>query len=739
MFMRNELLYIALTAALYCAPAIGQDLVYEGINYSVVEGTEVTAKGFSGDKTEELVIPATFSVDGTEYTVTAIADEAFKFCNLRSANLPETVRSIGNSAFGFNMLMRQCDLPAALTSVGDNAFQRCFSAPMAPKGLTYVGNGAFRECSKISEVTLAADAEVKENAFMFCTGVKSLVLEGAPKSVGECAFAFTNLQELTVKSAVPPAFVPEDVFTYGSNEDRDHEWTLDLADVELKVPAGSVETYKKDRNWSVFTKVSEIQSDVISEFTVAPFDYKVTAEGEVTVKAFDGTVTSCVIPATVEYSGQTFDVTSISDNVFANSAITEVSIPGSVKTIGENSFNNCASLADVTFGEGVENIGKYAFSNTAITTLTLPKGMKQVGYGAFLSCRNLSTLTLPEGISLDVVTFFNCSLQKITLEGKPGTLGSESMISLQLREIIFHTTEVPEMSPADVWLISDKRFNDQVVLIVDNEEMVNKFKAVPAWDVFKAILPEGAEYDAAAPYLPQNALATIDAVETSTGLKAFVPTKDSLRMLANFDFSCILWNGTQGIRVNDFTNSITFDTWWSEFGIGDYVNGYMIGMMNPETDIFTSTSNSVENTECKDELVPLTVSGEQLAESTDNTYQYAYITMKGVVTNTDFTSEDGKTFRLRDVYNENLKSATPCDHAQVRAIFMREDGDYGVVNTLIVTNPDDFYTEYSGIGNITAGNQDSEIYSVTGVPVGKDINDLTPGLYIRDGKKFIVR
>lgn len=737
--MRNLLLTLTLTAAAASVPAFAQDIVYEGISYTVTEGSEVTATGFAGDKNQNLVIPATFNVDGTDYTVVAIADEAFKFCNLRSASLPETLRTIGNSAFGFNMLMREINLPEGLLSVGDNAFQRCFSAPMSPKGLMYVGTDAFRECSKITEVVLAADAQVGDNAFMYCSGVKSLVLEGAPKSVGSCAFAFNSLQELTVNSVTPPAFVPEDVFCYGDNEDRDHEWTLNLADVALKVPAGAAETYKTDRNWSVFTNVSELQPDVITEFTIAPFGYKVTAEGEVTVRAFDGSETDCVIPATVEYGGQSFTVTAIADNVFANSAVEQVGISGSVKSIGENAFMNCESLAELTLEEGTETIGRYAFSKTALTAVTFPKGIKELGYGAFMHCRSLAEVTLPEGISLDMLVFFNCGLSKVTLEGKPGNLGSESMISLLLREVVFHTAEVPDFSPAEVWLISEGQFNDQVVLLVDSEEMVSRFAADPMWNVFKAILPVGSSYDAEAPYMPQNEITTIQAVEESTGLKAFVPVEDSVRMLTVFDFSFILWNGKEGLRVNDFAKSISFATWWDEFKSGDYINGYMIGMMNPETDIFTSTSHSVQNVACQDEMVPVSVTGKQLAESSDNSYQYAYVSMTGSVSNSAFTSEDGQTFQFRDLYNEDIMSAKPCGRAKAHGIFMREETVYGPVNTLIVMDPEDFYSDCSGIGNTVAEGQDSAIYSASGVAVGTDADALTPGLYIRDGKKFIIR
>lgn len=738
--MKQLLLTLAATAFV-SIPVIAGDIVYDGISYDVTEGTEVTATGFAGDMNEDLVIPATFNVDGTDYTVVAISDEAFKFCNLRSASLPETLRTIGKSAFAYNMLMSQCNLPDGLQSVGEYAFQRCWSAIMSVKGLSYAGPGAFWECSKMSEVTLAPDAEISENAFMYCTGVKTLVLEGAPKSVGSCALAFNSLQNLTVKSATPPDFVPEDVFCYGDNESRDFVWTLNLADVALKVPAGAAETYKTDRNWSVFTNVTELQPDVITEFTIAPFGYEVTADGEVMIKTFDGSVTECEIPSSVQYAGHSFTVTAVGDNVFANSAVTEAHIPGSVKTVGENAFINCASLTEVTFEEGTETVGNDAFNKTGVTEVTLPKGMKQVGESAFMNCRELSKVTLPEGITLDQLVFYNCPLSQITLEGEPASLGNSSMVSQQLREIVFHTDIVPEFSPAEVWLIIEGEYNDQVVLLVDNEEMVKKFQSVAAWDAFKAILPIGTDYDADAPYLPENTLVTISDVEESTGLKAFVPTKDSIRMLTVFDLSCILWDGSHGIRIKDYSKRISTDNWWDDLNSGDYINGYMIGMMSQEADIFISTSHSVETTSCQEEMKPISITGKQLTEATDNTYQYAYVSMTGSVNAASFESEDGKTFQLTNLFNENIMSAKPCERASVRGIYMHEETAYGPVEALIVMDENNFYDKLDGITDLSVDEreEDGEIYSVTGVAMGKDADALAPGLYIRNGKKIIIR
>ena len=52
---------------------------------------------------------------------------------------------------------------------------------------------------------------------------------------------------------------------------------------------------------------------------------------------------------------------SFGDGAFAFCSLTEVTIPESVKSIGQDAFYNCSALKKVTIEEGVESIGDGAF------------------------------------------------------------------------------------------------------------------------------------------------------------------------------------------------------------------------------------------------------------------------------------------------------------------------------------------------------------------------------------------
>lgn len=71
----------------------------------------------------------------------------------------------------------------------------------------------------------------------------------------------------------------------------------------------------------------------------------------------------------IEYTINLVDQRAFSNNT----AITSISIPGTVTEIGQYTFSGCTALKTVTLGKGVERIFKYAFENcTSLETITFP-------------------------------------------------------------------------------------------------------------------------------------------------------------------------------------------------------------------------------------------------------------------------------------------------------------------------------------------------------------------------------
>ena len=80
--------------------------------------------------------------------------------------------------------------------------------------------------------------------------------------------------------------------------------------------------------------------------------------------------------------------------------LTSVTIPLSVKNIGDSAFANCTGLTSVTIPSSVKSIGPSAFSGcSGLTSVTIPPSVKSIGPSAFSGCSGLTMMKIPEGVT----------------------------------------------------------------------------------------------------------------------------------------------------------------------------------------------------------------------------------------------------------------------------------------------------------------------------------------------------
>ena len=135
----------------------------------------------------------------------------------------------------------------------------------------------------------------------------------------------------------------------------------------------------------------------------------------VKVSASGKTKSKIIVPATVN----DFDIIAIEAFGFEEAAVSEISLPATVKTIGREAFSGCTKLGKVDLsGTVLTTIENATFLNcTSITEVKLPESVKTIKPGAFEGCAKLEGITLPEGLtSLGEQAFGRCtSLKSITL------------------------------------------------------------------------------------------------------------------------------------------------------------------------------------------------------------------------------------------------------------------------------------------------------------------------------------
>lgn len=115
------------------------------------------------------------------------------------------------------------------------------------------------------------------------------------------------------------------------------------------------------------------------------YTYTENEDGTVTITSYTGDAEELVIPSEIE--GKT--VSAIGSGIFSplnggNKTIKKITVPGSVKTIGEEAFACADALEEVYIEDGVTEIGELSFSGCMnLKKITIPKSVEKIGKGAF--------------------------------------------------------------------------------------------------------------------------------------------------------------------------------------------------------------------------------------------------------------------------------------------------------------------------------------------------------------------
>ena len=114
-------------------------------------------------------------------------------------------------------------------------------------------------------------------------------------------------------------------------------------------------------------------------------------------------MTSVTIPEGIE---------TIGDWAFAGCiGLTEIVLPDSVTTIGEGAFHGCTNVTSFTFSKNLTKIDDFAFYGcTGLSEIALPESLVEIGSAAFFGCQGLTALTLPAATTIiGDLAFYQCN------------------------------------------------------------------------------------------------------------------------------------------------------------------------------------------------------------------------------------------------------------------------------------------------------------------------------------------
>ena len=164
---------------------------------------------------------------------------------IRKAEIGGGVTSIGNYAFQYCYSLSSITIPNSVTSIGASAFQYCcsLSSITIPNGVTSIGSYAFLYCYSLSSITIPNGVTaINSNAFQNCYSLSSITIPGSVTSIGSSAFQYcygVRYYDFTRHTAVP-------TLSYTS------AFNGIAADCEIRVPAALADEWKAATNWVTY-------------------------------------------------------------------------------------------------------------------------------------------------------------------------------------------------------------------------------------------------------------------------------------------------------------------------------------------------------------------------------------------------------------------------------------------------------------------------------------------------------
>ena len=396
--------------------------------------------------------------------IVTIGRHAFGGCQgLTSITLPDTVTTLLEGAFYNCTNLSSVTFGNSLRDViGEGAFMDCHSLDnvILPDSLVNVGEYMFYRCTNLSNIKLGDSVRhIGNNAFFECNNLTNISIPDSLESIGYSVFNdFANIDYTIYENAyylgndINPYVVlmrvePIDSASYTIHKDTKVIYGGVFASCEtltnIVVPDGV-----KGIGDSAFSRCSNLVNVTLSKdlINIGSFAFSGCSDLEnITIPngvtnigwvAFDGCTKLISNNDGVYYVGNwvvgsdTSRIKStvtlkegtvgISDGAFSNcSRLKNITIPSSVKSIGDSAFYGCG-LTSITLPNGITNIGRETFSAChKFTSFVISEGVTYIGYAAFSNCGSLKTITIPKSvIRIDTLAFDDCdNLTDFNFEG----------------------------------------------------------------------------------------------------------------------------------------------------------------------------------------------------------------------------------------------------------------------------------------------------------------------------------
>lgn len=240
---------------------------------------------------------------------------------------------------------------------------------------------------------------IKDEAFLSCKGLKSVVLNKTLNEIGPYSFSgCTQLSSITI---------PERITTLERETFKDCE-SLEIVQLPSnlsKIGILAFNNCKKLKNINFPNKLKSIEANAFENCTnlteiILP-NLLITIEQA----AFNycTSLRRVTLPA---------NITKIGDAAFMLcTSLTEMVLPNSITTLGNYAFHGCKNLNSIILPTNITELNIGLLEGTNISSISIPENVQSIKGKAFSKCENLTSIHIPKNVSIigDSNPFEHCS------------------------------------------------------------------------------------------------------------------------------------------------------------------------------------------------------------------------------------------------------------------------------------------------------------------------------------------